>query len=152
MPLRIAMPFEQRPKRGRSAGMTLAAQMVESIGGWLAEVMPPGFEITRGSATSMALQTPDFSLSLDVAKIVQGDPARLEFEILAGMHYILSSVQDEIAKQLREPWPRVQGSFSFPLPEADIEVRTTERQARVRAGYKLQDRWILETGPISLEL
>lgn len=130
--------------------MTLAAMIAEAASGWLAEVVPPGFAISRGTATSIVLRSSETSLLLDLGKVVREEPPFRERDIRVGVDYVLSSIQDAIIEELREPWPRVPGSSAVPVPALEIEMGPIDREAIIRVGYKWLDRWILESGPIAL--
>lgn len=110
--------------------MTLAAMIAEAAFGWLAEVVPSGFAISRGTATSIVLRSSETSLLLDLGKVTREEPRLQERDIRVGVDYVLSSIQDAIIEELREPWPRVPGSRAAPVPALEIEMgRSTGRRS-----------------------
>lgn len=117
--------------------MSTADRIAAHLAACLADAMPIGFRANMGAAASIVVITPTDSMTIDVAAVLRedGEP-RLEIE--AGVLFVLSSVQDAVVEELREPWPSSGESGALPLPRADID------HGRLSAGYSVGETWILK--------
>jgi hypothetical protein len=117
-----------------------APTLAHALATRLVAVVPAGFSVVA-DGPEVAVASGAWSVSIDVKALVEqeGDPNE---NVQSGAWAVLSTVQDFITEELRQPWP--DGVVPLPIPATAVEG------ARLRLWYGDEREPVLELPPISL--
>lgn len=114
-----------------------ASRLAQHVVDWLRPVLAlKGIGLAAENGLVTVSSESSSVVVVDVGAIVEQPGVEINEGVRLALHALLSTVQDFVSEELRDPWPEAEGAFA--MPEVDVDPSGT-----IAAGYAATGTWVL---------